>query len=260
MGYRGAEVSYIPWDQIHELLLGGSSSETRPQLFDRMLSGIGAIIPWDIGAGVFDRDIRCVCCAGWDRRTFEHYNGHYYSKVPFILYNEAGVAYRGKDVVRWDYVKDCEFMIDFARPLGLSFGLSPFRPAWPLNISIQRSKDYPNFTRRDCEVLDIINAHMHNYLRYLSRIESLSGADGTHPGVIASNVTARDGFRRSFGLTEREMEVVEGLCDGLSNKSLAGNLFISERTVKAHVASIFRKTGATTRTEVVALAYRVLRR
>lgn len=252
-------MSYIPWDQINALLLGGGSAETRAQMFDRLLAGLGEIIPWDVGIGVFDRDIRCVTCSGWDRRTFEHYNGHYFSKVPFILYNEAGVAYRGKDVVQWNRVSDCEFTRDFARPLGLHSGLSPFRPAWPLNISIQRSKEFPAFTRRDCEILDIFNAHMHNYLRFLSRIEALSGESADTSGVIVSPAPAREAFRRSFALSEREMEVMEGLCDGLSNKSLAANLFISERTVKAHVASIFRKTGSTTRTEVIALGYRAMR-
>jgi len=223
-------------------------------------TGIGEIIPWDIGAGVFDRDIRCVDCAGWDRRTFSHYNDYYFAKVPFILYNEAGVAYRGKDVVEWSRVSDCEFMQDFARPHGLHSGLSPFRPAWPFNISIQRSRDYPPFTHRECEILDIVNSHLHNYLRYLSRIEILSGESVTMPGSISPTVSPRDAFRHSFTLTDREMEVIEGLCDGLSNRALAANLFISERTVKAHIASIFRKTGTKTRTAIVALAYRALRR
>lgn len=93
----------------------------------------------------------------------------------------------------------------------------------------------------------------------LSRIEALSGESADTSGVIVSPAPAREAFRRSFALSEREMEVMEGLCDGLSNKSLAANLFISERTVKAHVASIFRKTGSTTRTEVIALGYRAMR-
>lgn len=248
---------YIPWDQINELLLNGSSSETRAQLYDCLLREIGKIIPWDIGAGVFDRDIRCAACAGWDRRTFEHYNEHYYSKVPFILYNEAHVAYRGKDVVQWSRVSDCEFTHDFARPLGLHSGLSPFRPAWPLNISIQRSKELPVFTHRDCEILDIVNAHMNNYMRYLSRIEALSDNTGFLPGVVPAIVCVRDTFQCSFGLSEREMEILEGLCDGLSNKSLASNLFISERTVKAHLSSIFHKMRVTSRVGVMALSYRI---
>lgn len=253
-------MAYMPWDQINALLIESGSEETRAGLYDRLISGIGGIIPWDVGAGVFNREIRCVSCLGWDRRTFEHYNGHYYAKVPFILYNEAGVAYRGKDVVHWNRVSDCEFTRDFARPLGLHSGLSPFRPAWAFNISIQRSKDFPLFTPRDCEILDVLNAHMHNYLRFLSRIESLSGGDVAAASADMSPSPAREAFRRSFALSEREMEVIEGLCDGLSNRSLAANLFISERTVKAHLASIFRKTGAVTRTGVVALSFRAFRR
>ncbi len=253
-------MSYIPWDQINALLLEGGSAETRAGLYNRMLAGVGGIIPWDVGVGVFDRAIRCVSCSGWDRRTFEHYNGHYYAKVPFILYNEAGVAYRGKDVVQWNRVSDCEFTRDFARPLGLHSGLSPFRPAWEQNISIQRSRDYPAFTRRDCEILDILNGHMNNYLRFLSRIEDLTGGRGDPADSAVPCSPAREAFRRSFALSGREMEVLEGLCDGLSNRALAANLFISERTVKAHLASIFRKTGALSRTGVVALSCRAFRR
>jgi DNA-binding CsgD family transcriptional regulator len=80
------------------------------------------------------------------------------------------------------------------------------------------------------------------------------------PGSISPTVSPRDAFRHSFTLTDQEMEVIEGLCDGLSNRALAANLFISERTVKAHIASIFRKTGTKTRTAIVALAYRALRK
>ena len=252
-------MSFIPWDQINAVLLEGGSAETRVELYDRLLAGIGGIIPWDVGAGVFDREIKCVSCLGWDRRTFEHYNGHYYAKVPFILYNEAGVAYRGKDVVQWSRVSDCEFTRDFARPLGLHSGLSPFRPAWAFNISIQRSKDFPSFTSRDCEILDVFNAHMHNYLRFLNRIENLTGGTPDGASTVAPSSAAREAFRRSFALSEREMEVLEGLCEGLLNRSLAANLCISERTVKAHLSSIFGKTGAMTRTGVVALSCRVFR-
>jgi len=63
-------------------------------------------------------------------------------------------------------------------------------------------------------------------------------------------------LKAAFKLSEREVELLEGLCDGLSNKALARNLFISERTVKAHLASIFRKTGCQSRLEVAALARR----
>ena len=57
-------------------------------------------------------------------------------------------------------------------------------------------------------------------------------------------------------LTERERQVLAMLADGLSNRRIAERLAISENTVKAHVAAIFAKLGATTRTEAVTLGLR----
>ena len=52
-------------------------------------------------------------------------------------------------------------------------------------------------------------------------------------------------------LTPREMEILEMLAEGLSNKQIAGRLNISEHTGKFHVNSILGKLGAGTRTEAV---------
>ncbi len=55
-------------------------------------------------------------------------------------------------------------------------------------------------------------------------------------------------------LTERELEVLSLLAQGMPNKEIAGKLVISERTAKFHVSSIMGKLGATNRTEAVSLA------
>jgi DNA-binding NarL/FixJ family response regulator len=52
-------------------------------------------------------------------------------------------------------------------------------------------------------------------------------------------------------LTEREMEVLELLSQGLPNKLIARELGISEHTVKFHVSSLYTKLGAASRTEAV---------
>ncbi len=57
-------------------------------------------------------------------------------------------------------------------------------------------------------------------------------------------------------LTSRELEVLDLVAEGLSNKLIAHSLSISEHTVKTHVASIFAKLGASTRTEAVSRAIR----
>ena len=57
-------------------------------------------------------------------------------------------------------------------------------------------------------------------------------------------------------LTPREIEVLEMLAEGWSNKQIAGHLKISEHTAKFHVNSILNKLGAGTRTEAVMRALR----
>jgi two-component system, NarL family, response regulator YdfI len=57
-------------------------------------------------------------------------------------------------------------------------------------------------------------------------------------------------------LTRRELEVLQMLAAGLSNKEIAARLNISEHTVKFHVASILGKLGAGSRTEAVSLGIR----
>jgi DNA-binding NarL/FixJ family response regulator len=54
--------------------------------------------------------------------------------------------------------------------------------------------------------------------------------------------------------TAREIDVLEELCLGLSNKEIARNLGIQEVTVKLHVKSILTKTGAKNRTQAALLA------
>lgn len=57
-------------------------------------------------------------------------------------------------------------------------------------------------------------------------------------------------------LTDREVEVLELLAEGLSNKAIAVRLGISDQTIKFHVASIAGKLGTHTRTETVRFALR----
>jgi DNA-binding CsgD family transcriptional regulator/tetratricopeptide (TPR) repeat protein len=57
-------------------------------------------------------------------------------------------------------------------------------------------------------------------------------------------------------LTHREREVMDLLVQGLSNRSIAGRLFISEKTASVHVSNILAKLGVRSRLEAVAVARR----
>jgi DNA-binding CsgD family transcriptional regulator len=60
-----------------------------------------------------------------------------------------------------------------------------------------------------------------------------------------------------FQLTQREIEVLELVAQGKSNKEIATSLFISVNTVRNHLVRISRRLEAGSRTEVVAKARRV---
>ena len=57
-------------------------------------------------------------------------------------------------------------------------------------------------------------------------------------------------------LTEREVEVLKLLASGKANKQIASSLFVSEKTVKAHVSSILMKLGVQSRTQAALHAVR----
>jgi DNA-binding NarL/FixJ family response regulator len=79
--------------------------------------------------------------------------------------------------------------------------------------------------------------------RLLDRFaETLPGAGARTPADLSA-------------LSERELEILRLLAGGLSNAELAGQLFLSETTVKSHVSSILRKLGLRDRVQAVVLAY-----
>lgn len=62
--------------------------------------------------------------------------------------------------------------------------------------------------------------------------------------------------KNSFGLTDREMEVLALIVDGLSNPEIAEKLFITRATAKAHVHSILQKLYVDDRTQAAVTAMR----
>jgi DNA-binding NarL/FixJ family response regulator len=76
--------------------------------------------------------------------------------------------------------------------------------------------------------------------------------------VLAPSVTARlmNSVRSPAGssLSSREIEVLELVARGLSNKELARSLYLSEATVKSHLIHIFEKLGVADRTAAVTVA------
>ena len=71
---------------------------------------------------------------------------------------------------------------------------------------------------------------------------------GTEPASPFAPNTAQ---QQSFGITDRELEILTLIARGLSNREIATQLFVSENTVKTHCARAFDKLGAARRTQAV---------
>ena len=75
--------------------------------------------------------------------------------------------------------------------------------------------------------------------------------------VLADELsTAKERDRKAEMLTGREVEILQLLAMGHTNRDIAGKLFISPDTVKTHLEHIYQKLGATDRTAAVAEAMR----
>src|SRR5260370_34471462 len=60
--------------------------------------------------------------------------------------------------------------------------------------------------------------------------------------------------KKNFGLTARELDVVETIVSGFTNREIAGKYSISEQTVKHHLRNIFDKVGVSNRLELALFA------
>jgi DNA-binding NarL/FixJ family response regulator len=106
-------------------------------------------------------------------------------------------------------------------------------------------------------ILDALEAGADGYLlKHADPDDIADGIRAVHRGGSPLDPTAartllesRRGGRSASQLTDREREVLLLVRDGLANKQIARRLGIAERTVKAHLTSVYQRLGVTDRTQ-----------
>jgi len=122
----------------------------------------------------------------------------------------------------------------------------------------------------DSKMYPVIEAGAFSYLLKTSRATEIAEAiraAARGQSVLESQVAAKmmNRFRQPQraqapapheSLTEREMEVLKLLAQGMSNQEIADKLFIGVKTVKYHITNIFSKLGVEDRTQAAIYAHK----
>ena len=114
----------------------------------------------------------------------------------------------------------------------------------------------------DADILSAVGAGASGYLlkdapphELSAAVRAAAAGESALAPVIASRLLDRMRAPRA-SLSARETEVLELVAAGRSNTEAAADLFVSETTVKSHLAHIFTKLGVTSRTAAVSAARR----
>jgi DNA-binding CsgD family transcriptional regulator len=78
---------------------------------------------------------------------------------------------------------------------------------------------------------------------------------GAVPDLVRLDSLSGAALADAHGLTKRELEVLRHLAAGETNKAIAADLVLSERTVDRHVSNLFAKLGVSSRAAATAYAY-----
>jgi DNA-binding NarL/FixJ family response regulator len=80
-------------------------------------------------------------------------------------------------------------------------------------------------------------------------------AEGTVYHALGADEGESADVARTTGLTERQLAILRALARGLSNQAISKELWVTEQTVKFHLANIYRALGVRNRTEAARYAY-----
>jgi DNA-binding NarL/FixJ family response regulator len=110
----------------------------------------------------------------------------------------------------------------------------------------------------DADILRAIEAGATGYLlkdatrdELLKAIHMAAAGESALAPSVASRLVDRMRSPRSATLSAREIEILELVAKGLSNKEIGERLYISEATVKTHLLHVFSKLGVSDRTQAV---------
>ncbi len=192
---------------------------------------------WDSASKTFGNGININMDPG-NLRAYERYYQFHDPITPAMQRWRSPV--RATDVLSHEQLKKSEFFNDFLARDGLYWGVNLY--AWDADqnigdMRIWRDRRRENFAGDDLALLDMIQPAFVAALKRCRRTATVKA-----PPFEARPIAA---------LSEREVDVVQLMSCGLSDKEIARRLGISVATVRTHVGHAFRKQGVDSRMKLV---------
>jgi DNA-binding NarL/FixJ family response regulator len=177
---------------------------------------------------------------------------------------EAGNAIEALDVMRSVTIDVALVDVRMPDSDGLEL-LHDMKSQWPdVPVIMLTSFDHAHYVRRalaEGAAGYMLKDATPEDLEQAIKVALSGGGNVLSPRVIQNLFEAMDGgsdraegHRPASSLTQRETDILALLAEGKSNRDISRSLYLSEKTVKAHLAAIFRKLGVSNRTQAAMAA------
>jgi DNA-binding CsgD family transcriptional regulator len=227
----------LPWIPINDYIAEIGAARTRADFYAAVPTAIHTLIPYDAEGAFVLAMGPCLASVGVSPRRMESYTSYYQFRVPpaeDLRHGELPESYGIPIWLTWGgKYRNTEFVTDFMVPGGCHKTLSGVMPGRRLVLGLHRSRLAPGFSDMELAIMSSVSPHIGNLYAIWEKLEDVASAA---PEVATVLELFPD-------LTPREAEVTSLLCSSLTGPEIATRLFISRRTVDAHVAHIYEKLG-----------------
>ena len=156
------------------------------------------------------------------------------------LHNESkSLVMRDEDVIPYEIKKESRYYKEYLSPNGFEYVLNceyAYNSITFASLTFYNSKDTGPFSDMDVYFMKLLIPCIVSALNDATDIE------------ITNDATD---LLKKHNLTKREMEIVNLVFDGLSNREIANTLFVSENTIKKHLNNIYQKINLPNRTRLI---------
>lgn len=243
------------WITINKILLELYCINDVNSLTEKVLKVFRMLIPYSKGYFlIYDEQDRVDVVAssflGMDKKMFVKYIDSFYEKdylnYVFELARETA-TYRDTDIMEESIRKKTEFYRDFLKPNNIPFGagIALIKGSGVIGIiNFFRNGELGDFSDKDMFIFDLLKQHLMNIVHRLKSNKMLSQK---------TDQEKTQDILKSYGLSNREKEVIMYILKGYSNVEISEKMLISLSTVKKHIYNIYLKTGVKTRMQLSAL-------